>query len=566
MDQVATYAGIPHVRQPRVSPDGGRVAYLSDASGHYELSVTDGTDETRLTDGEPSPTPFAPILWGPDGDRIYLAVGDDETDTHPGVAALDGRVRRVVEASGRVFLWDVSPDGRFLWFFDRPEGDTALVRYDTETDARTEVPLEEFVHRGGGVAPSGDRIAFTDNPRAEPHGAVYVAAADGSDRRRLAVSDDPTFVWAWGPDGERLLVSDDFDGGRLGIHDVRSETTEWLDGPTGRITGVTFLPDGERVFVVRAGSAGVHDRSTGTFRTLPVDGSVRLPPVVRDGAVFGEDAVLLARSSETNPGELLRYDLRTDEAASLVDTLPATLDRSALVRGTEQTYPAADGDASRALVYEPPTTPAPGVAVVYGATPDVSRRFDRLTQLLVAEGYVVCHPAPTGDPFDDRQHAGFAAAGRWLADQSAVDGRVAAYGHSHGGYDAYVQAVRYPDVWDAAVGYNGWTDLPAVAESGGGGWVLRDNLPDYETHPGAWRAASPITDADSLGVPLLMLHGRDDPIVPVSQARRFRDALDAAGVDRYDYHELPGGHGGGTDVEQTVAAYERLVGFLDRQF
>lgn len=571
MVSVSDYAKIPAIVQPRVSPDTGRVAYFSDQSGRHELYITTISGETtRLTDGEPPQNPFSPLIWHPNGDRIYLPVGgeDGNKDTvNVGVASLDGSVQTLFTVPRRTILWDVAPNGRFLWYFREvdDEEDFNLIRFDQETGSHEEIQLNRFVHRGGGVAPTGDRIAFNDNPRDEPYGEVFLAASDGTDRHPLHINGgDRAFVLGWGPDGNRLLVSSDFDDGDLGIHDLREETTEWIRGSEGRTWGATFLPDGDCVFAIRGGEAFVYDCENGEWRNLDVNGSVRLPPTIQGGSLFGSEGVLLIRSNETSPGELLRYDLRNNEITTLVDTLPDELSRSDMEPATERTYQADDGEDARVLLYEPEMAePAPAVAIVYGGTQQISRRFDALTQLLVAEGYVVCKPAMTASPYSEREHADFAAAGRWLAEQESVDSdRIAVYGHSHGGYNAYSQAVCYSNVWNAAIAYNGMTDLVALADEDDAQWNLRDNMPDSDDSVETWRNLSPINDADALSIPLLILHGTNDPIVPVSQARRFRTALDEAGKENYEYHELTGGHGGGTDAQQKTEAYEQIVEFL----
>ncbi|WP_207586663.1 prolyl oligopeptidase family serine peptidase [Halomontanus rarus] len=571
MGDVSAYANIPTILQPRVSPNASQVAYFSDRSGRHELYVTDTNGSTtRLTDGELPRDPSSPILWHSDGRRIYIPVGGREGDkdtVNVGVASLDGGIRTLFEIPTRTILWDIGPHGRFLWHFraQTDGNDFDLVRYDQKTASQREVPLKGFVHRGGGVAPTGDRIAFNDNPCDDPHGNVYLAAADGGNRQRLEVNgDDRAFVLAWGPEGNQLLVSSDFESGTLGIYDLKKGATEWIPESEGRWRTATFLPDGDRIFTVR-NTANVYDRRTDEWRKLDVNGSLRLPPIARDDACFGSEGVILIQSDETHPGKLLRYDLRDDETTLLVNTLPETISDSSMIRARAQSYPTDEGEEARALMYIPEVAePAPAVAIVYGGNRGVYRSFDGLTQLLVAHGYVVCKPAMIGDPYSKREHTDFAAAGQWLSEHESVDcNRIAVYGHSHGGYNAYAQAVWNPDVWTAAIAYNGLTDLETLATEEDSLWNLRENMPDYNDSPETWRGLSPITDADSMSVPLLMLHGRNDPAVPVLQARRFRDALDTAGTEYYEYHELAGGHGGATDGRQKGQAWELVLEFLE---
>ena len=48
--------------------------------------------------------------------------------------------------------------------------------------------------------------------------------------------------------------------------------------------------------------------------------------------------------------------------------------------------------------------------------------------------------------------------------------------------------------------------------------------------------------ADLIRQPLLLMHGTDDPVVPVAQSRALRDTLYASGVE-VRYTEFEEGHG-----------------------
>jgi phospholipase/carboxylesterase len=74
------------------------------------------------------------------------------------------------------------------------------------------------------------------------------------------------------------------------------------------------------------------------------------------------------------------------------------------------------------------------------------------------------------------------------------------------------------------------------------------------------RAMAPLTEPpkpDLSGVPVLILSGSDDPIVPPSSAERLASALAAAGA-RVAREILPAGHGLiQADVTRAIAFYER---------
>lgn len=112
-------------------------------------------------------------------------------------------------------------------------------------------------------------------------------------------------------------------------------------------------------------------------------------------------------------------------------------------------------------------------------------------------------------------------------------------GHSAGGHLAlWTAARREASVRPVlVVGLAPLTDLAAARSEGLGSDAVDALFAGAPTPPDA----SPITRLP-LGIPQLLFHAADDPLVPVTHTRRYVSAAEAAG-DRIDYRELPtGGH------------------------
>jgi len=128
------------------SPDGGRIAYLSDASGEYEIWVRsqDGTGSARRITSDGSIWRFPP-LWSPDGEKLLF--GDKRQRLN--IVDVDtGRVR-VVDTSRHNDIEDYawSPDSRFvvytknnsagygsLWIYATADASTRQVTSDMHDD------------------------------------------------------------------------------------------------------------------------------------------------------------------------------------------------------------------------------------------------------------------------------------------------------------------------------------------------------------------------------------------------------------------------------------------------
>lgn len=138
--------------------------------------------------------------------------------------------------------------------------------------------------------------------------------------------------------------------------------------------------------------------------------------------------------------------------------------------------------------------------------------------------------------------------------------KIAAMGHSSGGHLVLMLALNPqpgdPSARDpvereragveAVVALAGPTDLTAADLSPWSAEVVASFIGQMKDYPGfanLHEEASPVTYVDAGDPPVFLIHGTDDPIVPVTQAQVLRDALEAAQVE-CRYVEVEGaGHG-----------------------
>jgi dipeptidyl aminopeptidase/acylaminoacyl peptidase len=119
------------------------------------------------------------------------------------------------------------------------------------------------------------------------------------------------------------------------------------------------------------------------------------------------------------------------------------------------------------------------------------------------------------------------AAARFLVERGDADGeRIAITGGSAGGYTT-LYALTFEDFFATGASFFGVTDLIAFNEtthkfeSQYDRWLLGPYPEEEETY----RERSPAEYADDLDVPVLLLQGLDDKVVPPSQAEIMVEAL-----------------------------------------
>ncbi len=150
---------------PAYSPDGRRLAFISDRSGSYELwvSIADGTDPLQLTFFE-GPLVSTP-RWSPDGRRIAF---DARPNGHGDVFVVDaegGRAEPVVrhDANDLAPFW--SPDGRRLYFGSDRSGRWEIWEYSLSGNGEA-VRLTQNGGFSGRISPDGSTLFYTRNGEA----------------------------------------------------------------------------------------------------------------------------------------------------------------------------------------------------------------------------------------------------------------------------------------------------------------------------------------------------------------------------------------------------------------
>ena len=187
--------------------------------------------------------------------------------------------------------------------------------------------------------------------------------------------------------------------------------------------------------------------------------------------------------------------------------------------------------------------------------------FDWWAQAMASRGYAVLQPNFRGSDGLGTAHleAGYGEWGRkmqtdlsdgvrWLASEGIIDpARVCIVGASYGGYAAMAGPTLDPGVYKCAVSVSGVSDLRLMVqwEADQGGQRDSPVVRYWNRFMGAERlgdrnldTVSPAAQAARADAPILMLHGRDDTVVPFEQSRVFAEALRRAGKP-YELIELP---------------------------
>lgn len=310
-------------------------------------------------------------------------------------------------------------------------------------------------------------------------------------------------------------------------------------------------------------------------RALPGQ-SVRITSTSEDGHFAVVEA-----SSDVNPGDYYLFDTQTLKASYLQSKL-GWIDPARMHSKEPFTIKARDGTTLHGYLTRPGGPgPHPMVVLPHGGPHFVRDywEFDYEVQLLASRGYAVLQvnfrgSDGYGSVFADsgyrewggRMQDDVTDATRWAIDQkiARADG-VCIFGSSYGGYAALMGVVREPGLYRCAIGYAGVYDLELmltsadIPDSRMGRAYLQATLGDDHAQ---LRARSPVANAQSIQVPVLLIHGTEDWRADFKQATRMKAALEA-NRKKFEWMKLRGEGHGAYNEQTRLEVYQRVLEFLD---
>lgn len=476
--------------------------------------------------------------FSPDGGRIaYTATRRNGTDFDVYVQDLDGEPEMVWEVSGYHGVADWGPDGSYLIVARyRSNLDNELYRLDLATGEATL------------LTPHEDEVLFS-NINVTPDGSgAYLATDRDGDFSRLAHLDFSTLDL-------RYLTPDDWD----------VESVE-LSGD-GRYLLASRNVEGYSDFMLFNGSG----------RRMP---DLELPGGVLGDFEFSPDSRKLAytMAGPDRNTDVWVVDLPDGEPRRLTRSSTAGIPRATFRRPRIVHYPSFDDREIPALFYEPEDSSrnAPVIVNVHGGPEGQSRPlFAPVTQYLLHRGYAVFSPNVRGstgygknythlDDVELRMDSvrDLAHAAHWL--RGAGHERVAVMGGSYGGFMVLAALTEYPELWSAGVDIVGIANMVTFLENTGSyRRALRE--PEYgslEKNREFLQSISPIHKAEDITAPLMVIHGKNDPRVPVGEAEQIVERVKKnGGAVEYLLYEDEG-HGL-AKLKNRLDAYPKIAAFLD---
>jgi dipeptidyl aminopeptidase/acylaminoacyl peptidase len=205
--------------------------------------------------------------------------------------------------------------------------------------------------------------------------------------------------------------------------------------------------------------------------------------------------------------------------------------------------------------------------------------FVSIFQYFVERGYAILAPNVRGstgygtaymnldntvkrmDSVADLAHAAY-----WLRDQKQGDPkRLAVYGGSYGGFMVLAAVTHYPELWAAGIDVVGIANFVTFMEKTGA-YRRAHREAEYgnlREHREFFEKISPIHHVDKIKCPMMVIHGANDPRVPVEEAEQIVAALKKRNIAVEYLRYEDEGHGL-VKLKNRLDAYPKMAAFLDK--
>lgn len=585
------YLNVRYAGAGRFSADGSQLAFTTNWTGtaqKWRIPVDGGFPQqiTYFADSI-SFCDFSPV----DPDLMLCGVasgGNERTQLY--FTAPDGTGLKPFYVNPEVIhrAGDWSRDGRYIGLATNernPEFFDVYV-HDTHTGQRRLLLQQDANLAALGFSPDGRYMLLGEYMNNFDNNTYLAELATGAITLLTPHSAPAKYSPVWADsDTLYLLCSEGREFMGLARMELATRALEWVRTPEHDIEDLSISDDGRIIAWSENvdGFAEVHIATLPGLKPLPAPA---LPAgVQRVGSFDRQNRYLMLQvSGPEGPTDLWRYELATGTTLRLTYSSTGGLDRASFVTARAVHYTSFDGLEISALLYEPQGQHPPGgwpaIIVAHGGPEGQVRPwFDPLSQLYLSKGVALLMPNVRGsDGFGKRfshlDDAGlredsvrdYLAARDWLAAQGIADpGRIAITGGSYGGYVVLAALALYPDKWAAGVCSVGIANFVTFLEhTAPYRRAIREaEYGSLERDRELLTRLSPVHKAGQITAPLLLIHGENDPRVPIGEAKQMYDSLQALGRE-VELLSFPDEGHGIAKLENRAIAWERELAFLSR--
>ena len=596
-DHRPLYSGIKNARSPRWSPDGKKLAFISNDTGSQQIHVRwmDNGETAVITQLQNSPSN---LTWSPDGKWLAFTMNvqasfepiaksrakpegaewakkpitvtttqyqyDGRGIVEPAfrhvfvVPADGGSARQLTEGNFNHYgslTW--SPESDRIYFSANRSEDWELVSDEADIFSVTlsskkieQITNEPGAERSPVISPNGELIAFSKEerrPLAYTPNRISVMSLNGSNIRLLTQDldgDANNVIWA--DDSKSLFYTYDERGVRkIGQVSIKGKINQVTDGLGGTTLGRPYL----------SGSFHANNKTIAFTYGQP-DRPANI-------AVFFEDKLKILTS--------LNEDLLGHKTLGEVNEIiyKSSFDEQE-IQGWYITPPDFDPSKKYPLILEIHGGPH----LAYGP------HFSAELQIMAAAGYVVFYnnyrgSLSYGEDFALLLQYKYSSKEDFADHMSGIDSLIDLgfiddenlfiAGGSAGGI-ATAYAVGLTDRFNAAVAAKpviNWLSKPLTADSMVGQIYHQFPGPPWEHVEHYWKR-SPLSLMGNVTTPTMLITGENDRRTPISETEQFYQALRLRGVDSAMVRLPDTSHGIASRPSRLISKVDHILAWFER--
>ena len=558
--------------------------------GMWPIQVTFFKD--RITGYHPNPKRDLILVEKDEGgseyDQFFLMKGDGTE-----IKMITDGAPKVLYGFGR---W--SDDGSFFTYYSNKRSPYFydVYTYNIESGSSKMVFSSDHSNYPSALSADGSKLVLTRSYSTYDNDLYLVDLHSGKEKLITTHDNfnDPAQFYAASFDaaGSKLyLVSNDkSDFFRIGIYDMKTEKISYPEYSFLRefrnndVSRLYFPKDRTKMLVM------INDRGYDRIflHDLLLNNEITIPQKLNSSSITAvsfsnnNDKMIIGINSSSNPSVLYQWDMVPGVVEQITYPTLAGVEPSSFVEPELISYSSFDGLEIPAFIYRPENSESknlPCIISIHGGPESQSTYgFAPIYQYFVNAGYVIVEPNVRGstgygkkfaamDNVKNRENSvkDIASLVEYLKSRVDIDpGRIAVYGGSYGGYMVLACLTLYPELFAAGIDVVGISNFVTFLQNTGD-YRRNNRESEYgslEKDRDFLESISPLGRVKNIRAPLMIIHGRNDPRVPVGEAEQMHKAIiDNGGVSELLIYEDEG-HGVAKQKNR-LDLYPKIVKFLN---